>query len=306
MMLAYVNASLPPVPIEVTVDASALPAPFEHKWKKSFGSGHASLTLRKDWRDHMSRAVKELGLSGVRYHGMYDDDMHVVPAPGVYNFTAVESTWNFLVQQNVHPIVELSFMPAFLANCSWHGHCKPDPVGCTGYWCTQCNGHGELSPPINPAAPDQCARLEFWYQGIKQLPYLSDYSRWYELVRATVQRAVDLFGLPEVQRWQFEVWNELWGLTWPDCQHAQGLKLRGARTVGSHNPSPPLLMQCDSFLGQTCRSTTPRRGRSSRCTRRYVLAGPRLRCCSTWRTLCRHAATAASPSILSPRITIRL
>jgi hypothetical protein len=41
----------PPLPFDtaVTVDLAA-PRPFEHYWKKSFGSGHASLTLRPDWQ----------------------------------------------------------------------------------------------------------------------------------------------------------------------------------------------------------------------------------------------------------------
>jgi hypothetical protein len=38
-----------PLIVNVTVDMEAA-APFKHKWKESFGSGHASLTLRADWR----------------------------------------------------------------------------------------------------------------------------------------------------------------------------------------------------------------------------------------------------------------
>ena len=32
-----------PIPATVTVDTTAHPAPFEHFWKKTFGSGHARL-----------------------------------------------------------------------------------------------------------------------------------------------------------------------------------------------------------------------------------------------------------------------
>ena len=87
-----------------------------------------------------------------RYHGLFDDDMHVVTAPGTYDFSAIDSTWDFLLASGVRPIVELSFMPAFIANCSWHGHCKENPLGCEGYWCTQCNGNG-VGPVVNPSAP---------------------------------------------------------------------------------------------------------------------------------------------------------
>ena len=130
------------VPVSVTVDATGTGSLFEHKWKRSFGSGHASLTLRKDWRAHLVQAASELGLQGVRYHGIFDDDMAVVVGPGIYNFTNIDATWDFLLANGVRPIVELSFMPAFVANCTWHGHCKQDKVGCTGYWCTQCASAG--------------------------------------------------------------------------------------------------------------------------------------------------------------------
>ena len=70
--------------------------PFVHRWKKSFGSGHAALTLRDDWREHLSRAVTELGLTGVRYHGLFDDDMGpvvTIDAQGAfaYNWCVVVS-----------------------------------------------------------------------------------------------------------------------------------------------------------------------------------------------------------------------
>ena len=86
-------------------------------------------------------------------------------------------------------------MPAFIANCSWHGHCKEDPLGCEGYWCTQCNDQG-VGPVVNPSAP-ACKSLEFHYQGIKQLPH--DLGPWYELVRATVAHAVERYGLADVR-----------------------------------------------------------------------------------------------------------
>ena len=217
-MLAFHTFSIASGPAKVTVivdatDSTPL-AHFEHKWKRSFGSGHAALTQRHDWRSHLAQATKQLGLSGVRYHGLFDDDMAVVYAPGRYNFTLIDSTWDFLLQHGVRPIVELSFMPAFVANCTWHGHCKQDPVGCTGYSCTQCNGHG-IGPVVNPGAPRRCTNLEFWYQGIKQVPYQRDFSLWFDLVRKLVAHAVTRYGLAEVQKWSFEVWNELWGLSWP-------------------------------------------------------------------------------------------
>ena len=93
----------------VDVDLSSARSPFPHYWKRSFGSGHATLTLRPDWQSHLVQAVKELGLSGVRHHGLLDDDMGVVNVDGSYNFTNIESSWDFQRSHGVAPIVELSF-----------------------------------------------------------------------------------------------------------------------------------------------------------------------------------------------------
>ena len=90
--------------VVVDVDASTK-TPFDYYWKRTFGSGHAKLTLRSDWQQHAAQAVKELGMQGVRYHGLYDDDMTVV-VPAVagggssanaytFNFTALGQSWDY-------------------------------------------------------------------------------------------------------------------------------------------------------------------------------------------------------------------
>eukprot|EP01047_Picozoa_sp_COSAG01_P015320 COSAG01_NODE_766_length_13741_cov_16.630479_12_plen_348_part_00 len=197
--------------VDVHVDAAqGMGSPFVHKWKRSFGSGHASLTLRDDWRQQATQAADELGMAGVRYHGIYgDDNGPVVKYPGEYNFTQILSTWDFLHQAHMKPVVELSFMPAFLANCSWHGHCVQNPVGCQGYscWrgdCKTVGGTPGFPPIVNPTAP-ACHAKEFHYQGIKQLP--ADFEQWYKLVYATASLAVERYGLSEVQTWSFECWK---------------------------------------------------------------------------------------------------
>lgn len=113
------SPSGPPVPISVVVNMSAPASPFPPYWKRSFGSGHAALTLRPDWQQHLRWARDQLGLGGVRYHGILDDDMGVVTAPRTYNFSRVFASWDFQLSLGLVPIVELSFMPAILANCTW-------------------------------------------------------------------------------------------------------------------------------------------------------------------------------------------
>ena len=38
---------------------------------------------------------RRLGLSGVRHHGLLDDDMGVVVAPGKYNFSKIIASWKY-------------------------------------------------------------------------------------------------------------------------------------------------------------------------------------------------------------------
>ena len=180
-------AAATPYRADVSVDLRAPDSftPFKHYWKRSFGSGHAALTLRADWRTHLADAVADLGLAGVRYHGIFDDDMGpVVPSREAlrakeYNFSLIDATWDYQVGLGVVPLVELSFMPAVLANCSWHG--------------------------VNSGAPP-CTRTEFHYQGVKEPP--TNWEDWHDLVHALVEHAVARYGRAEVARWDFEVWNE--------------------------------------------------------------------------------------------------
>jgi hypothetical protein len=140
LLLLSISAASPPTD-RVVVNVAARTTPFTHYWKRAFGTGHATLTLRDDWRTALTQATTDLGLQGVRGHGIFDDDMGVVVAPRTYNFTLVEDSWRFQVAHNVTPIVELSFMPAILANCTWtaptNGHVvNPGHAPCTTPQCS--------------------------------------------------------------------------------------------------------------------------------------------------------------------------
>ena len=172
-------------------DMAALP----HTWTRSFGSGHAALGLRADWLAQLKQARDELGLEGVRQHGLFDDDMGpVVTGHRTYNLTSIERLWTSMVDLGLHPVVELSFMPSFLANCSWE---------VTGKNC-----HADYGIPCGPTRPgyDKCrGGMAYGATDGGQLP--ADWDDWRHLVQATVQLAVTKFGLAEVSLWRFEVWN---------------------------------------------------------------------------------------------------
>jgi xylan 1,4-beta-xylosidase len=47
-------------------------------WKALVGSGHAYLGLRKDWQAQLAAVHCDIGTTGVRFHGLFDDDIVVV------------------------------------------------------------------------------------------------------------------------------------------------------------------------------------------------------------------------------------
>ena len=87
------------------------------------------LGTRADWREHLRLAHDELGFTGVRGHGLLDDDMSVMPGQwgsqagtvwgqaSPYEFYNVDQVYDYLVSIGVKPVVELSFMPKALVSC---------------------------------------------------------------------------------------------------------------------------------------------------------------------------------------------
>lgn len=164
----------------VRIDAAATGTPFPHFWEAMFGSGHAELAMRENYLDDV-RAVKKVADFGyVRFHGIFDDEIGVYSEDShgnpVYNFTLVDTIYDGLLRNGVRPFVELSFMPKELAF-------NPDDLHV------------------------------FWYKPNVSPP--KDYLKWDGLIRAFAQHLITRYGIEEVSKWYFEVWNEpnvdFWG-----------------------------------------------------------------------------------------------
>ncbi|HVT96374.1 MAG TPA: hypothetical protein VHE33_02640 [Acidobacteriaceae bacterium] len=164
----------------IAVDAQAATTSFPHFWEEMFGSGHAILALREDYREDL-RAVKGVtDFRYVRFHGILDDevgsykeDEHGEP---VYNFAYVDAIYDGLLKNGVRPVVEISFMPTKLAF---------NPLDLHVFWY-----HPNVSPP-------------------------KSWERWDAYMTAFAQNLVNRYGIDEVAQWYFEVWNEpnidFWG-----------------------------------------------------------------------------------------------
>ena len=116
-----------------TVDlTTTTAAPFPHHWEECVGSGHASLTLRADWRAHLTKARRDLGIKRTRFHGLLDDDFSISLGPSQCppwspnctssdpsakdSYVNLDSLIDFLDSLGMDsPLFELSFMPSWLA-----------------------------------------------------------------------------------------------------------------------------------------------------------------------------------------------
>lgn len=80
-----------------------------------FGSGRAVLSLRDSYRIEF-RAVRDIThFEYIRFHDILDDDIGVYDEDPqgrpIYNFSYVDQIYDGLLENNVKPFIELSFMP---------------------------------------------------------------------------------------------------------------------------------------------------------------------------------------------------
>jgi xylan 1,4-beta-xylosidase len=156
----------------IDVDPGAPTRPFPHYWERMFGSGRAILSLRESYGRDLREVKQATGLEYIRFHAILDDEVGVYgedPSGNpVYNFSYVDQIYDGLLKNGVRPFVELSFMPKKLAA--------------------------------------QQITQSFWYAPIVSPP--KNLSRWDALISHFAQHLVDRYGIDEVSRWYFEVWNE--------------------------------------------------------------------------------------------------
>jgi xylan 1,4-beta-xylosidase len=134
-------------------------------------SGHATLALRQDYREHLTKVRKELGFQMVRFHGLLSDDMSVV-LPGEnntvqYSFFNVDSVLDFLLSIDMKPLVELSFTPELLASGTE----------------TIFHYKSNITPPKNS-------------------------QQWFDLIVNLMKHLIERYGINEIRSWHFEVYNE--------------------------------------------------------------------------------------------------
>ncbi len=97
------------------------PSQFPHFWEHCIGSGHATLALRADWQQQLTRCKKELGFRHVRFHGILSDDMGTLVIQDdemIFSFFNADQICDFLRSIDLRPFIEFSFMPLALSSGS--------------------------------------------------------------------------------------------------------------------------------------------------------------------------------------------
>ncbi|GAA4623191.1 cellulase family glycosylhydrolase [Actinoallomurus vinaceus] len=166
---------------QVIVDLTKPTSPFPHVWERVVGGDWAKQALRRDYQDQLFACHDELGIQSLRFHGVLNSSMSTYfptvngrprnPALSNddYSFFNVDQIYDALVDRGMHPYVELSSMPAAL-------QASPQPFGVFLY-------------DFNQMEP-------------------KDYALWGKVVGDFARHMVDRYGIGEVRKWPFEVWNE--------------------------------------------------------------------------------------------------
>lgn len=140
-------------------------------WTKCVGSCHAATALREDWRRQLKTCREEFGFEYVRFHGLLDDDMSVCLRR---NDGSLEYSF-FNIDSVFDFLLEIGMKPFI-----------------------------ELS--FMPELLASGTKTVFHYRGNITPPKSHD--EWGKLIEALASHLVQRYGLDEVRKWFFEVWNE--------------------------------------------------------------------------------------------------
>ena len=152
--------------------ASAKGEALEHYWSMGVGAGRVNEGLRAAWHEHLVDVRDNCGFRYVRMHDTFNDDMFVCfpkKKGMVYNWQYIDEVYDRMLAEGVRPFVEFSFFPSCLAA--------------------------------------ENTRRQMWYRNCVTIDR-AKLPQWGKLCEAFVRHVVERYGLDEVKKWYFEVWNE--------------------------------------------------------------------------------------------------
>jgi xylan 1,4-beta-xylosidase len=100
----------------ITIENKRQDVSLDRYFLKMIGQARAGDFLRKKVQDHFRTAQREIGFEFVRFHGIFNDEMCIFTNQNRFDWTYVDDVFDFLLEINLKPFVELSFMPSALAS----------------------------------------------------------------------------------------------------------------------------------------------------------------------------------------------
>lgn len=191
---------------------------FKRNWKLCVGTGRLALALQKEYLEHLKLVQKAIGFDYIRGHGLLHDDL------GIYREVEVNGEirpfYNFTYLDRVFDsYLELNIRPFVELGFMPSALASGDQT--IFYW------NGNVTPP-------------------------KDYEKWSLLIRAVVSHLVQRYGLEEVLKWPFEVWNEPNLINfWKDADQAEYFRLYKATAEAVKSVHPGLQVGGPAICGGT-------------------------------------------------------
>jgi xylan 1,4-beta-xylosidase len=150
------------------------PVHFKKNWKFCVGTGRLGLALQKEYLEHLKIAKEAIGFDYIRGHGLLHDDVAIYREIEVDG--EIRPFYNFTyINRIFDSYLELGIRPfveiGFMPKLLASGEQ------------TIFDWEGNVTPP-------------------------KDYEKWSDLIKAVVSHFVERYGIEEVLKWPFEIWNE--------------------------------------------------------------------------------------------------
>lgn len=198
--------------------------PFNNNVNYCVGTGRMGLALTKEYYDQLKIVQQDIGFKFIRGHGLFCDDV------GIYqeylDKTGLKEPKDFAdykaymeyVEQNAKKIIEYNFTYLDRVVDSY----------------IELNIRPFLELGFMPYKMASGDNTVFYWKGNTTPP--ADYTKWCNMVQATLRHLMDRYGESEVLSWPIEVWNEpnLPGF-WKDANIDEYFKLYELTSVAIKN-----------------------------------------------------------------------
>lgn len=202
--------------IQIKVPRESKGTEFSGSWNFCVGTGRLGLALQQEYLEHLSLVQKEIGFQYIRGHGLFHDDI------GIYREDEVHG--------EIRPFYNFTYIDRIFDAFRERGIRPFVELG------------------FMPARLSSGRETVFYWKGNITPP--KDYQKWVNLIRATVAHFIARYGLEEVLKWPFEVWNEpnLEGF-WKNADQSEYFKLYKVTAMAIKEINPDLKVGGPAICG---------------------------------------------------------